>query len=282
MNIGIVGLGLIGGSIAKAVKKNTPHTVYGADVNEESLKKALLVGAVDGRMEDLSSLDMLIVALYPAAVVEYVETHADKIPKKCIVIDTAGGKSVVCDALFPLAREKGFTFIGGHPMAGVEFSGFDHAREALFKNASMIVVPDKTVTAAALETVKELFVSIGFTRIQYSTPEEHDKMIALTSQLAHVLSSAYVKSPSALSHKGFSAGSFRDMTRVAKLNEEMWTELFFDNKENLLTEIDGLIERLGEYKCALYENDAETMKQLLKEGRERKALADRKYEKNPD
>ncbi|PWM72422.1 MAG: prephenate dehydrogenase/arogenate dehydrogenase family protein [Bacillota bacterium] len=280
MNIGIVGLGLIGGSIAKAVKKNTPHAVYGADVNAESLKKALLTGAIDGELQDLSALDMLIVALYPAASVRYVEENADKIPKKCIVLDTAGVKKAVCDVLFPLAREKGFTFIGGHPMAGVEFSGFDHSREALFKNASMILVPDKTVTISELETAKELFIAIGFTRIQFAAPEEHDKMIALTSQLAHVLSSAYVKSPSALSHKGFSAGSFRDMTRVARLNEEMWTELFFDNKENLLTEIDGLIERLGEYKCALYENDAETMKQLLKEGRERKALVDKKYEKN--
>ena len=282
MNIGIVGLGLIGGSIAKAIKKNTNHRVYGSDINEESLRKAVLVGAIDGKLTDLSALDLLIVALYPSAIIRYVEENADKIPKECIVTDTAGVKKVICDVLFPLAREKGFIYIGGHPMAGVEFSGFDHSREALFKNASMILVPDKTVTIAALETMKELFTAIGFTRIQFATPEEHDKMIALTSQLAHVLSSAYVKSPSALSHKGFSAGSFRDMTRVARLNEEMWTELFFDNKENLLTEIDGLIERLGEYKCALYENDAEIMKQLLKEGRERKALADRKYDKNTD
>lgn len=280
MNIGIVGLGLIGGSIAKALKKNTPHAVYGADTDAESLKKAVLVGAIDGELKSLAGLDVLIVALYPAATVEYVRENADRIPKNCIVLDTAGVKRAVCGELFPLAREKGLTFVGGHPMAGVEFSGFDHSREALFKNASMILVPDKNITIDKLELLKELFMSVGFTRIQISTPEEHDKMIALTSQLAHVLSSAYVKSPSALSHKGFSAGSFRDMTRVAKLNEEMWTELFFDNKENLLTEIDGLIERLGEYKCALYEDDRETMKQLLKEGRERKALVDKKYEKN--
>lgn len=282
MKIGIVGLGLIGGSIAKAVKKNTNHTVLGADRDEESLKKAFLVGAIDGRLEDLGGLDVLIVALYPSAAVRYVKENADKIPRHCIVTDTSGVKRVVCEELFPVAREKGFTFIGGHPMAGVEFSGFDHSREALFKNASMIFVPDKNVTAGELEKMKDLFTAIGFTHIQISSPEEHDKMIALTSQLAHVLSGAYVKSPSALSHKGFSAGSFRDMTRVAKLNEDLWTELFFDNKENLLTEIDGLIERLGEYKCALYEDDCETMKQLLKEGRERKALADRKYEKNKD
>ena len=279
MDIGIVGLGLIGGSLAKAIKKNTPHRVFGLDIDVESLKKAFLTGAVDGELKDLGSLDMLIVALYPAATVRYVMENADKIDKKCIVMDVSGVKGAVCGPLFPLAREKGFTFIGGHPMAGVEFSGFDHAREALFKNASMVLVPDKNVTIDKLVAVKELFTALGFARMQVSTAEEHDKMIALTSQLAHVLSSAYVKSPSAVSHKGFSAGSFRDMTRVAKLNEDMWCELFFDNRENLLGEIDGLIARLSEYRAALYERDGDEMKRLLKEGREKKALAEKNYEK---
>ncbi len=279
MDIGIVGLGLIGGSLAKAIKKNTPHRVFGLDIDVESLKKAFLTGAVDGELKDLGSLDMLIVALYPAATVRYVTENAGKINKKCIVMDVSGVKGAVCGPLFPLAREKGFTFIGGHPMAGVEFSGFDHAREALFKNASMVLVPDKNVTIDKLVAVKELFTALGFARMQVSTAEEHDKMIALTSQLAHVLSSAYVKSPSAVSHKGFSAGSFRDMTRVAKLNEDMWCELFFDNRENLLGEIDGLIARLSEYRAALYERDSDEMKRLLKEGREKKALAEKNYEK---
>lgn len=279
MDIGIVGLGLIGGSLAKAIKKNTPHRVFGLDIDVESLKKAFLTGAVDGELKDLGSLDMLIVALYPAATVRYVTENADKIDKKCIVMDVSGVKGAVCGPLFPLAREKGFTFIGGHPMAGVEFSGFDHAREALFKNASMVLVPDKNVTIDKLVAVKELFTALGFARMQVSTAEEHDKMIALTSQLAHVLSSAYVKSPSAVSHKGFSAGSFRDMTRVAKLNEDMWCELFFDNRENLLGEIDGLIARLSEYRAALYERDGDEMKRLLKEGREKKALTEKNYEK---
>ena len=279
MDIGIVGLGLIGGSLAKAIKKNTPHRVFGLDIDVESLKKAFLTGAVDGELKDLGSLDMLIVALYPAATVRYVTENADKIDKKCIVMDVSGVKGAVCGPLFPLAREKGFTFIGGHPMAGVEFSGFDHAREALFKNASMVLVPDKNVTIDKLVAVKELFTALGFARMQVSTAEEHDKMIALTSQLAHVLSSAYVKSPSAVSHKGFSAGSFRDMTRVAKLNEDMWCELFFYNRENLLGEIDGLIARLSEYRAALYERDGDEMKRLLKEGREKKALAEKNYEK---
>lgn len=279
MNIGVIGLGLIGGSLAKAIKKNTTHTVLGKDINEETMKKATLTGAIDGELTDISLADLLIVSLYPSATVKFIEENADKIKKGAIVTDVSGVKKSVCDKLFPLAEEKGFSFIGGHPMAGVEFSGFDYSKDALFKNASMILVPSKKESIGNCELLSELFKSLGFTRIQFTTPEEHDKMIALTSQLAHVISSAYVKSPSALNHKGFSAGSFRDMTRVARLNESLWSELFFANKENLLTEIDGLIEHLIEYKTALSEDDEEMMIELLKEGTKRKLLSEKRYEK---
>lgn len=279
MKIGVIGLGLIGGSLAKAIKKNTTHTVFGKDINEETMKKAILTGAIDGELTDISLVDILIVSLYPSATVKFIEENAEKIKKGAIVTDVSGVKKSVCDKLFPLAEEKGFSFIGGHPMAGVEFSGFDYSKDALFKNASMILVPSKKESIGNCELLSELFKSLGFTRIQFTTPEEHDKMIALTSQLAHVISSAYVKSPSALNHKGFSAGSFRDMTRVARLNENLWSELFFANKENLLTEIDGLIEHLIEYKTALSEDDEEMMIELLKEGTKRKLLSEKRYEK---
>lgn len=279
MKIGVIGLGLIGGSLAKAIKKNTTHTVLGKDINEETMKKAILTGAIDGELTDISLVDILIVSLYPSATVKFIEENAEKLKKGAIVTDVSGVKKSVCDKLFPLAEEKGFSFIGGHPMAGVEFSGFDYSKDALFKNASMILVPSKKESIGSCELLSELFKSLGFTRIQFTTPEEHDKMIALTSQLAHVISSAYVKSPSALNHKGFSAGSFRDMTRVARLNENLWSELFFANKENLLTEIDGLIEHLIEYKTALSEDDEEMMIELLKEGTKRKLLSEKRYEK---
>ncbi len=279
MKIGVVGLGLIGGSIAKAIKKNTKHTVLGKDINEETMKKAVLIGAIDGELNAISQVDMLIVSLYPSATISYIEENADKIKKGAIVIDVSGVKKVVCEKLFPLAEEKGFSFVGGHPMAGIEFSGFDYSKDALFKNASMILVPSKKEKIGNAEILSELFKSLGFTRIQFTTPEEHDKMIALTSQLAHIISSAYVKSPSALNHKGFSAGSFRDMTRVARLNEKLWSELFFANRENLLTEIDGLIEHLTEYKNALNDNDEEMMIELLSEGTKRKILSEKRYEK---
>jgi prephenate dehydrogenase len=283
MKIGVIGLGLIGGSLAKAIKKNTTHTVFGKDINEETMKKAILTGAIDGELTDISLVDILIVSLYPSATVKFIEENAEKLKKGAIVTDVSGVKKSVCDKLFPLAEEKGFSFIGGHPMAGVEFSGFDYSKDALFKNASMILVPSKKESIGSCELLSELFKSLGFTRIQFTTPEEHDKMIALTSQLAHVISSAYVKSPSALNHKGFSAGSFRDMTRVARLSPEMWSQLTIDNSDFLVKEIDSIVNSLTEYKTALLNKDKETMHALLADGNEKKLLSEKmRRNKNND
>ncbi len=276
MKIGIVGLGLIGGSVAKAIKNNTEHTVLGGDINIATVYKARLLEAIDGELTDevLGECDMVIVALYPGSAAEFIEKNAAKFKKGAIVLDCAGVKRAVCERAWKTADENGFAFIGGHPMAGVEFSGFEHSRKGLFQNASMILTPAPKTGIEVLEKIKELCISIGFTNVVISSPEEHDKMIAYTSQLAHVVSSAYVKSEQALGHRGFSAGSYRDMTRVAKLNEDMWTELFMLNRENLVTELEGLILRLEEYKDAIEEGHEEEIKRLLREGRERKAAAD--------
>ncbi len=276
MNIGIIGLGLIGGSMAKAIKENTDHTVFGLDVQDSIVKKAILVGAIDEELnaEKLSSCDLIVVALYPQDAIAFIKEHANCIKKDAIVLDCCGVKRVVCEALEPVAREHGFIFMGGHPMAGVAHAGFVHSRKALFNNASMILTPAKGTSIEIVHKVKLLCVSIGFTNTQISSPEEHDKVIAFTSQLAHVVSSAYIKSPSALQHKGFSAGSYKDMTRVAKLNENMWTELFLDNPDFLIEEIDGIIERLSEYSKALKEKDSDTLCTLLRVGRESKMIID--------
>ncbi|MBN7774495.1 prephenate dehydrogenase [Clostridium aminobutyricum] len=276
MNIGIIGLGLIGGSMAKALKQNTPHTIYGYDLQETVIKKAILVGAIDEPLteEILPDCDLLIIALYPQATIDYVHAHCDQIKKGAIVMDCSGVKAVVCASLEPLAKEKGFLFMGGHPMAGVAHGGFTHSKKALFNNASMILTPATGTQIEVVQKIKLLCMQIGFTNTQIASPEEHDRVIAFTSQLAHVVSSAYIKSPSALEHKGFSAGSYKDMTRVATLNEDMWTELFLDNSEFLEEEIDGIINRLTEYSNALKSKDAPSLRELLKEGRERKALID--------
>lgn len=275
MKIAIIGLGLIGGSMAKAIKENTEHTVYGMDLNDTVIKKAKLISAIDGPLTDelLADCDLSIIALYPQASIDFVQEKQDIFKKGSIVLDCCGVKEIVCSQIEPIALKQGFVFIGGHPMAGLEHSGFDHAKKALFKNASMVLTPTKG-NIQDVEKVKDLFTAIGFTNIQVATPKEHDQMIAFTSQLAHVVSSAYIKSPAALKHNGFSAGSYRDLTRVAKLNENMWTELFLDNPEFLAEEIDGIAARLQEYSKAIKEKDSETLRALLKDGREKKALID--------
>ncbi|HYE67390.1 MAG TPA: prephenate dehydrogenase [Anaerovoracaceae bacterium] len=276
MKIGIVGLGLIGGSIAKAIKQNTEYEVFGTDLQESVILKAQLLEAIDSRMtEDMvGDCDYIILALYPGATVEYVKTHKDVIKKGAVVIDCCGVKGAVCAEICPIAAERGFSYVGGHPMAGIEFSGFEHSQKTLFKHASMILTPQTDLSIQDMERLKKFWVSLGFDKVQISTPEEHDRIIAFTSQLAHVVSSAYVKSPTSIKHKGFSAGSYKDLSRVAKLNETMWTELFLLNRENLVMEIDGMIERLQQYRGAINEGKEKDLWDLLHEGTERKVLID--------
>lgn len=272
MNIGIVGLGLIGGSLAKAIKENTAHTVYGYDIQNSSVLGAELVGAIDCTLDSdkLSDCDIVIVSLYPDITVNYITENADKFRKGGIVIDCSGIKRAVCEKINPVADKYGFTFIGGHPMAGTQFWGFDYSRSSLFKGASMILTPHGVTDIAILEKIKNFFCSIGFADTTFTSPEDHDRIIAYTSQLAHIVSNAYIKSPTVIDRKGFSAGSYKDMTRVAKLNEEMWTELFIGNKDNLVKEIDTLINNLQKYKTAIETADSETLFALLKEGRDTK------------
>ena len=270
MNIGIVGLGLIGGSLAKTIKLNTEHKVIGCDVDLQTILQAQLMDALDEEMDktNLPTCDMVLVALYPGAIVEWVKEHAQQFKPGAIVIDCGGVKQEICRQLTPLAKENGWHFIGGHPMAGREFSGFKYAKDDLFDNASMILTPMGDEQPELLQRARDFFMDLGFRRVQFTTALTHDEMIAYTSQLAHIVSSAYVKTPLAGRHKGFSAGSFADMTRVARLNEHMWTELFFDNREALLPEVEGLVERLTEYRDALRDDDRQRMMQLLRDGRE--------------
>lgn len=280
MTVGVVGLGLIGGSLAKAIKYNTDNTVIGCDIDGNVVLKAKLLGAIDDEMTEqkIPECDIIITGLYPEATKKYITENAKKFKKGAIVLDTCGVKAYVCDDMYRVAKENGFTFVGAHPMAGLHLSGFEHSKVTMFSNASMLLVPSPDTGINELDTVRKLFSKIGFTNIQNTTPEEHDRIIAFTSQLAHVVSNAYVKSPSAKLHKGFSAGSYRDLTRVAKLNEVMWTELFLENRENLAFEVDTIIENLKQYSKALKENDAGTLERLLRDGRICKEQIDGEYE----
>jgi len=275
MKIGIVGLGLIGGSMAKSIKHRTAHTVWGIDLEQETMMMARMCGAIDAPLtdENLPLCDLILVAIRPAAAIAWVVQHADKISKSTILVDLCGVKRVVVEGIAPIAEAHGFAYIGGHPMAGKERGGFTSATDDLYVGASMILTPDKRTDMQLLETLKTFFLDIGFASLTFSDPEEHDRIIAFTSQLAHITSSAYVKSPEAQRRRGFSAGSFKDMTRVARLDEDMWTELFLDDADYLTKELDILIHHLSEYSDALKAKDAERLCALLKDGREKKATA---------
>lgn len=275
MTVGILGLGLIGGSLARAYKL-AGHTVYVKNRDESMLSFAMLSGAVDGKLNEdtIPQCDLILLAIYPAGSADWLEANAPLISKKALVIDCCGTKQEVCSRCFPLAAEYGFTFVGGHPMAGSQFSGFKYSRASLFQGAPMVLVPPVYDDMALLQRVKDALEPCGFGFFSVTTAVDHDRMIAFTSQMPHILSNAFIKSPTALEHKGFSAGSYRDLTRVAWLNPGMWTELFLENRENLLFELDTYIQSLTEYRDALANQDEDTLYRLLDDGKKRKEEVD--------
>ena len=286
MRVGIVGLGLIGGSFARAYR-SLGATVYALDTDRDTMD-ASMIETVEAPLDDASipSCDLIILAAYPQACIEWLEEHAEILGRISdpdtsrgpIVIDTAGVKEAVCARAFELARVNGFAFVGTHPMAGTQFSGFAHARADLFRSAPMVLVPPETDDArrlTLLDRAHTLLAPVGFGSFSVTSPEEHDRVIAFTSQLAHVVSNAYVKSPTARAHHGFSAGSYRDLTRVAHLNPGMWAELMMDDAKNLSQEITSLIEALDAYRLALDAGDRDRLRMLLAEGdRIKRALDD--------
>ncbi|MBQ8111555.1 MAG: prephenate dehydrogenase/arogenate dehydrogenase family protein [Clostridia bacterium] len=276
MKIGIIGLGLIGGSLAMSIRRHTEHTVFGYDIDPQVMLRAKAVEAIhDDLTEDmLPGCDIVLVSLFPDLCADYIISHADAFGPNALVIDCAGVKRHVANRVTPVAAAHSWTYIGGHPMAGREFSGFAAARADLFDNASMILCPPPEADIEARERAKAFFLEAGFKLVRFCTPEAHDQMIAYTSQLAHIVSGAYVKNPLARDHKGFSAGSFLDMTRVARMNEVMWTELFLENNDLLLPALDDLILRLKEYRDALAAGDPDGLMPVLREGRKCKEALD--------
>ena len=272
--IGIIGLGLIGGSCAKAFKQNTSFSVLGYDTGKDVIKKAVFSGAADGEIKSLSQCDIIISALYPKATADFIESRCGEIKKGAVVTDFCGIKRYVANRIEPIAKKCGFCYIGAHPMAGIERFGFENSQPDLFEGASLIMTPSEDVPNEAVNYLWSVLKRLGFAHLELTTPKIHDEVIAFTSQLAHVVSSAYIQSPSAMKQYGFSAGSYKDMTRVARLNENMWTELFLENKDPLKDEIEGLIERLSEFKDAIENSDEKKLFEILKKGRELKEEAD--------
>ena len=275
MNVGILGLGLIGGSLARAYALEG-HTVYAIQRNEAMLSFAMLAGAVHGKLneETIPKCDLILLAIYPDGSAIWLEKNAHLISKGALVLDCCGVKQEICARCFPVAEQYGFTFVGGHPMAGSQFSGFKYSRADLFSGAPMVLVPPVFDDIALLQRVKDALKPCHFGFFSVTTAEEHDRMIAFTSQMPHILSNAFIKSPTALKHKGFSAGSYKDLTRVAWLNPQMWAELFLENRDNVLFELDYYIESLRQYQQAIRDKDVDKLVELLDEGKKRKEEVD--------
>lgn len=275
MTVGILGLGLIGGSLARAYAK-AGHKVLACENDQSMFDFAQLAGAVHGALDQntIGDCELILLAIYSAGSAAWLESNGHLVSQDALVIDCCGIKEEICRRCFPVARKHGFTFVGGHPMAGSHFSGFKYSRSNLFQGAPMVLVPPRYDDPELLERIKIALSPCRFGSYSVTTAKEHDKIIAFTSQMAHLVSNAYIKSPTALEHKGFSAGSYKDMTRVAWLNPQMWSELFLSNRDNMLFELDTYIESLQTYRSAIAANDAALLTQLLDEGRKRKEEVD--------
>ncbi len=268
IKIGIVGLGLIGGSVAKGYKENSDNMIYGFDKDSSIVEFAQISGAIDGKLTDeaIKDCSSIIIALPPKATMDFLREKSEKFPKGCLVIDCGGVKREICKLGFSLGEKHGYTFIGGHPMAGTHKFGFKNSLGNMFDKASMVICPPVYDNMALLEEIKALLKPLGFSKITVSSPEDHDRRIAFTSQMPHIVSGAYIKSPRAREHKGISAGSYKDLTRVAWLNPPMWTEIFMDNRDNLLEELNIFIASMEKYRAALENEDTKALIDLLEEG----------------
>lgn len=275
MNVGIVGLGLIGGSLARAYAK-AGYTVYASETDDSIFTFAQLAGAVHGALDcsTISKCDLILLAIFTEGSCCWLENNAKNVSPSALVIDCCGVKETICNRCFPLAEKHGFTFIGGHPMAGSHYSGFKYSRSNLFQGAPMVLVPHRFDDPELLQRAIDALEPCKFGSFSVTTAQEHDRMIAFTSQMPHIVSNAYIKSPTSQKHKGFSAGSYKDLTRVAWLNPQMWAELFLSNKENILFELETYIKSLSAYQDALMCDDKNTLIQLLEEGKRKKEEVD--------
>ena len=275
MNVGVLGLGLIGGSMARAYAK-AGHRVFAEDQDSTILGFSKLAGVVEGDLnrETIPSCDLIILAIYADGSAHWLEEQGAYISHNAMVIDCCGIKGEICRRCFPIAQRYGFTFVGGHPMAGSHFSGFKYSRSNLFHGAPMVLVPPIMDDPELLQRAEDILKPCGFGSFSITTAESHDRMIAFTSQMPHILSNAFIKSPTAQEHKGFSAGSYKDLTRVAWLNSQMWTELILSNRENVLNELNYYIESMNKYRTALENCDEKQLITLFEEGKKRKEEID--------
>ena len=269
MKVLVVGIGLIGGSIAKTIKKNSDWTVLGYDLNENSINDALSLGAIDAVWDKVSpcDADLTVLCLSPKACVDFLIENIALLKKNSVVTDVCGIKSWIVENCEKICEQNGLHFVGGHPMAGKERSGFKNSDENLFNRASYIITPTSNTYENALKIVEKYIKTLKAAKITVSSPANHDRVIAFTSQMPHVIAGSYVKSDTCCLRHGFSAGSFKDVSRVATVDENLWSELFLQNKDMLLNELSSFIDSLTEYKTALLNDDVDSLKSIIKDGR---------------
>ena len=277
MRIAVIGLGIIGGSLCKAFREYTGHYVMGYNRTAAVAQRALELGAVHEicTPEALKTADVIYLCLYPQAAVNFVKQYHDCIRPGCIVTDAAGIKTAICSQLKALAEEYGFIFVGSHPMAGKERSGFEVSEASLFNGASYILVPCGA-PRMAVDTLKKLALEIGFTMTPETTPEEHDRMIGYVSQLCHAIAVSLMCANDNTSLCEYTGDSFRDLTRIARINDKMWAELFLWNKQNLISEIDQFDSALQEMRAALVADDRDKLEQMFRLSTQRRAAFDKK------
>lgn len=262
VKIVVYGLGIIGASVCASLKR-AGHTVFGMNRSTEAVAFALEHGYIDGEVHDFADADVVVLALPPRICAKILDEGV--FPAGCIVTDICGIKGEIERVVY--SKERAYRYVGIHPMAGKETSGIASACVDLFDGKNLIITRTDKTEERAFSTVEKLGREMGFSRIVVCSAAEHDRMIALTSQLAHVVSNAYVKSPMTKNCQGFTGGSFQDMTRIAGVDENVWSELFFLNKHNLIEELTRLCEHLNEYKVVLEQDDEEGMRRILREGK---------------
>ena len=260
--IAVVGLGIIGGSICAALT-NAGYMVDGFGRSRQSVEYALQAGYIHAEGTRLSDYDVVFIAVPPQATIDYLENGEYK--DGALVTDICGIKSRLEEVVY--AKPRKYRYVGIHPMAGKETSGISSASPTMFQKANLIITLARQTNPNDVAEIKEYAMAMGFGKIVECTAKEHDAKIALTSQLAHLVSNAYVKSPQVQGCDGFTGGSFQDMTRIAGVDEKMWIQLYMYNQPFILEELNGLIANLSVYRDAIQGNDARKLEEELKKGR---------------
>lgn len=262
MQIAVIGLGIIGGSLCASLTK-VGYDVHGYDLNEKNVEIAIEKGYILKKAEDFSNYEVVFIAVPPTATISILDTV--KFKDGALVMDICGVKKGIEESVYE--KERNYRYLGLHPMAGKETSGILSASGKLFHGANLIITVSEKTEDSAIREGKKFANELGFGAVIECSAEEHDKKIALTSQLAHLVSNAYVKSPQVVGCEPFTGGSFQDMTRIAGVDERIWSELYLCNRENVIEELNLLIEHLKEYRDAIENEDKKEISERLKEGR---------------